>query len=94
MPLTLFTWGSKRVMPVRMTELSVNEQAFDVNLNPIRASLSIGLKILTVSDLPTGHPGAAYYVAYLAMKERMAAQATGGQLGALGLTGANIRTGA
>lgn len=38
MPLTLFTWGSKRVMPVRLTELSVNESAFDVNLNPIRAS--------------------------------------------------------
>lgn len=51
MPLTLFTWGSKRVMPVRLTELSVNESAFDVNLNPIRASLSIGMKILTVSDL-------------------------------------------
>jgi hypothetical protein len=25
MPLTLFTWGSKRVMPVRLTELSINE---------------------------------------------------------------------
>jgi hypothetical protein len=51
-PLTLFTWGNKRVMPVRLTEFSVNEQAFDVDLSPIRASLSIGMKILTVSDLP------------------------------------------
>lgn len=42
MPLTLFTWGSKRVMPVRLTELSVNESAFDVNLNPIRASSASG----------------------------------------------------
>ncbi|MEK8172964.1 hypothetical protein NKH77_40120 [Streptomyces sp. M19] len=42
-------------MPVRLTELSINESAFDVNLNPIRASLSIGMKVLTVSDLPAGH---------------------------------------
>ncbi|GAA2634743.1 hypothetical protein [Paractinoplanes durhamensis] len=75
MPLTLFTWGSKRIMPVRLTEFSVNEQAFDVNLNPIRASLSIGMKILTVSDLPVGHRGADLYLAHLAMKEELAGRA-------------------
>ncbi|GGN64285.1 hypothetical protein GCM10010112_24340 [Actinoplanes lobatus] len=74
MPLTLFTWGGKRIMPVRLTELSVNEQAFDVDLNPIRASLSIGMKILTVSDLPFGHPGGDFYLAHLAMKEQLAAR--------------------
>ncbi|WP_053752771.1 hypothetical protein [Streptomyces sp. MMG1533] len=89
MPLTLFTWGSKRVMPVRLTELSVNESAFDVNLNPIRASLSIGMKILTVSDLPAGHRGADLYMAHLAQKERLAAAARGGSLGSLGLAGTN-----
>ncbi|MFB7635750.1 hypothetical protein ACFC0M_33020 [Streptomyces sp. NPDC056149] len=85
MPLTLFTWGSKRVMPVRLTELSVNESAFDVNLNPIRASLSIGLKVLTVSDLPAGHPGAALYLAHLAQKEQLARRARGGTLAQLGM---------
>ncbi|MER6090218.1 hypothetical protein [Streptomyces bluensis] len=87
MPLTLFTWGSKRVMPVRLAELSINESAFDVNLNPIRASLSIGMKILTVSDLPAGHRGADLYMAHLAQKERLAAAARGGSLGSLGLSG-------
>ncbi|WNE94942.1 hypothetical protein PS467_06060 [Streptomyces luomodiensis] len=90
MPLTLFTWGSKRVMPVRITELSINESAFDVNLNPIRASLSIGLKVLTVSDLPAGHRGAELYLAHLAQKERLAAAARGGALGALGLNSGDI----
>ncbi|GAA3184472.1 MULTISPECIES: hypothetical protein [Streptomyces] len=85
MPLTLFTWGSKRVMPVRLTELSVNESAFDVNLNPIRASLSVGMKVLTVSDLPAGHPGAALYLAHLAQKEQLARRARGGSLAQLGL---------
>ncbi|MEU6082230.1 hypothetical protein [Streptomyces sp. NPDC047108] len=92
-PLTLFTWGSKRVMPVRLTELSVNESAFDVHLNPIRASLSIGMKVLTVSDLPAGHRGAELYLAHLAQKERLAGAAAAGRLGSLGLTGADIGTG-
>lgn len=85
MPLTLFTWGSKRVMPVRLTELSVNESAFDVTLNPIRASLSIGMKVLTVSDLPAGHRGAELYLAHLAQKEQLARRARGGSLAQLGL---------
>ncbi|MGD3106855.1 hypothetical protein [Streptomyces sp. YGL11-2] len=84
-PLTLFTWGSKRVMPVRLTELSVSESAFDVNLCPIRASLSIGMKVLTVSDLPAGHPGAALYLAHLAQKEQLARRARGGSFAQLGL---------
>ncbi|MET7712168.1 hypothetical protein [Streptomyces sp. NPDC005407] len=85
MPLTLFTWGSKRVMPVRLTELSINESAFDVNLNPIRASLGIGMKVLSVSDLPAGHRGADLYLAHLAQKERLARAASGGRLAELGL---------
>ncbi|MET7788389.1 hypothetical protein ACWD9K_24940 [Streptomyces sp. 900116325] len=85
MPLTLFTWGSKRVMPVRLTELSINESAFDVNLNPIRASLGIGMKVLSVSDLPAGHRGADLYLAHLAQKEQLAAAARGGRLAELGL---------
>ncbi|WP_210574801.1 hypothetical protein [Streptomyces sp. GESEQ-4] len=93
MPLTLFTWGSKRVMPVRLTELSINESAFDVNLNPIRASLSIGLKVLTVSDLPMGHPGAEFYYAHLAQKERLAAAARTAGIGSLGLGSAGIGVG-
>lgn len=93
MPLTLFTWGSKRVMPVRITELSINESAFDVNLNPIRASLSIGLKVLTVSDLPMGHPGAELYYAHLAQKERLAAAARTAGIGALGLGSGGVGAG-
>ncbi|MFD4032530.1 hypothetical protein ACFWVP_18905 [Streptomyces sp. NPDC058637] len=89
MPLTLFTWGSKRVMPVRLTELSINESAFDVNLSPIRASLSIGMKVLSVSDLPAGHRGADLYMAHLAQKEQLARAARGGGLASPGTAGAN-----
>ncbi|WP_404816469.1 hypothetical protein [Streptomyces thermolineatus] len=88
-PLTLFTWGSKRVLPVRLTELAVTEEAFDVELNPIRAAVAIGLRVLTVNDLPSGHRGAELYMAHLAQKEALAggASSTRGRLGTLGLGG-------
>lgn len=88
-PLTLFTWGTKRIMPVRLTEVSINESMFDVNLNPMRASLSIGMKVLSITDLPAGHPGANLYMAHLAQKERLAAEAGRG-LGALGISAGDI----
>src|SRR6185369_13433397 len=40
-PLTLFVWSSKRILPVRLTEFSVTEEAFDTKLNPIRAKVSL-----------------------------------------------------
>lgn len=86
-PLTLFTWGSKRILPVRLTELTITEEAFDIELNPIRAAVAIGLRVLTVSDLPTGHRGAELYLAHLAQKERLVGSAAGGRLSALGLGG-------
>src|SRR4051812_7157541 len=33
-PMTLFVWSKQRVVPVRITDLSVTEEAFDVALNP------------------------------------------------------------
>ncbi|MFF2076570.1 hypothetical protein ACFVXG_17650 [Kitasatospora sp. NPDC058162] len=85
-PLTLFTWGSKRILPVRLTELTITEEAFDIELNPIRAAVAIGLRVLTVTDLPTGHRGAELYLAHLAQKERLVGAADG-RLSALGLGG-------
>ncbi|WP_225847555.1 hypothetical protein [Streptomyces sp. HPF1205] len=92
-PLTLFTWGNKRVLPVRLTELSVTEEAFDVNLNPLRAAVAIGMRVLTTSDLPVGHRGYDLYLAHLAQKERLAGAAATGRLSALGLTGISTGTG-
>jgi hypothetical protein len=87
-PLTLFTWGPKRVMPVRITELSITEQHFDVDLNPVRATLNLTLHILTTSDLPTHHRGAELYLAHLAKKKTLAGQVPQGvQLGVLGIGG-------
>jgi hypothetical protein len=35
--LVLFIWSKNRILPVRITDFSVTEEAFDANLNPIRA---------------------------------------------------------
>ena len=50
-PLTLFVWSKSRILPVRLTDFSITEEAFDPNLNPIRAKVSLGMRVLTVNDL-------------------------------------------
>jgi hypothetical protein len=50
-PLPLFVFGPKRIVPVRITEMSITEEAFDAKLNPMRAKVSLGLRVLTVDDL-------------------------------------------
>ncbi len=86
-PLTLFVWSKQRVVPVRVTDFSITEEAFDTNLNPIRAKVSIGLRVLTVDDLGFDHKGGALYMIYQQNKERLAQQGAGGALPTLGLTG-------
>jgi len=46
-PVVLLVWGPGRVVPVKITSFSVEEQAFNVALYPIRAKVTVGLKVLT-----------------------------------------------
>jgi hypothetical protein len=71
-PLTLLVWNIKRVLPVRLTQFSIVEQAFDPGLNPIRARVSLGLRVLSYSDLPTSNPGYHIYLAHQITKEVLA----------------------
>jgi hypothetical protein len=71
-PFTLFIWGPKRVLPVRLTDFSITEEAYDVNLNPIRAKVSLGLRVLSYNDLPLTHPGYYAFLAHQIIKEAMA----------------------
>lgn len=50
-PLVLLVWGPARVVPVRVASLSIEEQAFDQLLNPIRARVTLGLHALTLPEL-------------------------------------------
>lgn len=84
-PLTLFVWSRNRIAPVRVTELSVTEEAFDANLNPIRAKVSLGLRVLSTDDLGYAHRGGALFLNLLRTREALAAQGGSATLQALGL---------
>jgi hypothetical protein len=86
-PLTLFVWSSNRVVPVRLTDFSITEEAFDTSLNPIRAKVSLGMRVLNVDDLGFDHPGGHIFMTYLSNKEQLAAKAGSVALTVLGLGG-------
>jgi hypothetical protein len=86
-PLTLFVWSKSRVAPVRITDFSITEEAFDVNLNPIRAKVSLGFRVLNVDDLGFQHPGGQMFMTYLSNKQQLASKAANVALSVLGLGG-------
>jgi hypothetical protein len=84
-PLTVFVWSKNRVVPVRITDFSITEEAFDPQLNPTRAKVSLSMRVLSSNDLPQGHVGASMFAAYHQQKETLAAMFTGGAASALGV---------
>ena len=84
-PLVVFVWGQKRVVPVRVTEYSVTEEAFDSSLNPTRAKLTLSLRVLTVFDLGFQVPGGMLYLLHQQTKEQLATQTAPTTIGDLGL---------
>lgn len=71
-PLTLFIWGPQRVLPVRLQNLSITEQAFDGLLNPVRAEVSLSLLVLSYYDLKVTHPGYSLFMIHQVAKEILA----------------------
>ena len=86
-PLPLFVFGPKRIVPVRVTEMSITEEAFDAHLNPMRARISLGLRVLTVDDLGFDAKGGNLFMTYLQGKEQLASRAAGGSFASLGING-------
>ena len=82
-PLSLLVWGPRRVLPVQVQSLSIKEEAFDQQLNPIRAKVDLSLTVLTYRDLDVTNPGYWVYVSAFTQKEVMAAMNTFGDGDAL-----------
>jgi hypothetical protein len=72
--LTVFAWGQQRITPVRITDIDITEQAFDPQLNPIRAKVSLTMRVLSVSDVGFLTAAGALYLTYQLAKESMAQQ--------------------
>jgi hypothetical protein len=86
-PLTLFVWSKQRVLPVRVTDFGVTEEAFDPALNPIRARVSLGLRVLTVDDVGFGHRAGQLFMGYLQGRERLVPRAPQGSFADFGIAG-------
>ena len=84
-PLVLFIWSRNRIVPVRVTELSVTEEAFDAALNPIRAKVSLGLRVLSTDDLGFQHRGGSLFINHLRTREALAGKAVSATLQSLGI---------
>jgi hypothetical protein len=49
-PTVLFVWGPGRIVPVRITTFTVEEQLNNPMLYPLRAKVALGLQVLTDAD--------------------------------------------
>src|SRR5262249_4995106 len=70
-PLSLFVWSKQRVVPVRVTDFSITEDAFDPDLNPIRAKVTLSMRVLSIDDLGFSSKGGSLYMIYQQNKERL-----------------------
>jgi hypothetical protein len=70
--LTLFVWSQTRVTPVLITDIDITEEFFDPQLNPIRASVALGMRVLNVNDVGFLSPAGSLYMVYQTNKEALA----------------------
>jgi hypothetical protein len=85
-PLVLFVWSPSRVVPVRVADFSITEEAFDAQLNPLRAKVSLGLRVMTTDDLGFDHRGSSVFLSHLRTREALATKTGAATLESLGLT--------
>jgi len=88
-PLTLFIWGAQRILPVRVTDYAITEEAYDPALNPIRAKVGLGLRVLSYNDLSITSPGYYVFLAHQVVKETMSVLNLGNDLAAI--MGSDVR---
>ena len=86
-PMVLFVWGKSRIVPVKVTDFSITEEAFDPALNPIRAKVSLGLRVMSIDDLGFSSKGGSLFMAYLQSKEQLAAKVQSVSFATLGIGG-------
>ena len=86
-PLAMFVWGKNRIVPVKVTDFSITEEAFDPSLNPIRAKVSLGLRVMSTDDLGFSTRGGSLFMSYLQSREQLAKKVQSVSFTALGIGG-------
>lgn len=85
--LPLFVWGANRIAPVLVEDFSVEEEAYSPALDPIRATVRLSLRVLSVDDLPLDHKGGGLFMAYLQAREKLGGRAATSGFETLGIGG-------
>ena len=86
--LTVWISGSKRILPVRITQMQITEQMFDPALNPIRAEVSVSLQVLKDADLSGSAHGKLLWDTHYSLKQQLANTTLSTfNLGMLGVSG-------
>lgn len=68
-PFTLLIWGPSRILPVRVTDYTISEELHDDKLNPIRAKVTVSLRVLSYADLTITNPFYYVFLAHQVTKE-------------------------
>jgi len=76
-PPVLLVLGPNRIAPVVIQALEVLEQAFDTQLNPLRAVVTLQLRVVSYSDITSTSSVYSQYMAYQKGKELLAAKSQG-----------------
>lgn len=75
LPTVLFVWGPGRIVPVRVTDLTITEQLYNGTLSPTHAEAQLSLRVLTPAELKADTTGSLATVAYyytLALRQALA----------------------
>lgn len=51
-PVILFVWGRKKILPINITNMSIKEEEFSTDLNPIRATVTVSLEVIEGANAP------------------------------------------
>ncbi|MBL4537977.1 MAG: hypothetical protein JKP96_04845 [Oceanicaulis sp.] len=68
-PSLLLDWGEKRIVPVTIASYSVDEDFFNAALAPMRASVQLGLRVVTSDDVRSANKLSKSYLSYQLFKE-------------------------
>jgi hypothetical protein len=84
--ITVWVSGGQRILPVHISEILFNEQAFDPLLNPIRVDVSVHLQVLKDADFPNNPRGRAIWDAHYNLLQQLALKIDAVRLSDMGIT--------
>ena len=85
--LSVLVWGSRRILPVRITGLQITEQMFDTNLTPMRAEMAITLFVLNSVEMSSDIRAQQIWQRHLALLRQPAHLAYQSSMAPLGIAG-------